>query len=230
MLFHGETSGDFAKCRLFYQATVIATFSCIFTAMVIFKTFFFNYVQNLKWGHDFHVTMYHSLLFFKWTVDAMSLIWQYCSFWCKWNSLSLSILFHHLFSWLWPKRNWKQCLCKILGDEQRALCDGIFCSGQLYLKVVAFTSKVTVWLSVLLEHTFLLFTVENLSHVVFFFQTWNARYLLSLSPRKPLTNGLARYVWNLWGIKSVNLMIPWFVDLRYIQETNWRTVYFAANS
>ena len=48
MLFHGETSGDFAKCRLFYQATVIATFSYIFTAMVIFKTFFFNYVQNLK--------------------------------------------------------------------------------------------------------------------------------------------------------------------------------------
>ena len=87
-----------------------------------------------------------------------------------------------------------------------------------------------VWLSVFLEHTFLLFTVENLSHVVFFFQTWNARYLLSLSPHKPLTNGLARYVWNLWGIKSVNLMIPWFVDLRYVQETNWRTVYFAANS
>ena len=36
MLFRGETSGDFAKCLLFYQAIVMATFSYIFTVMVIY--------------------------------------------------------------------------------------------------------------------------------------------------------------------------------------------------
>ena len=87
---------------------------------------------------------------------------------------------------------------KFWGDEQRALCYvsvvvNYYCTKRYLL----FTSKVMVWLSVFLEHTLLLFMVENPSHVVFFFQTWNARYLLSLSPHKPMTNGLARYVWNL---------------------------------
>ena len=36
MLFRGETSGDFAKCQLFYQATVMATFSYNLTVMVIY--------------------------------------------------------------------------------------------------------------------------------------------------------------------------------------------------
>ena len=35
---------------------------------------------------------------------------------------------------LTPKRNWKQCLCKILGWQTKSimLCYGIFCSGQLH--------------------------------------------------------------------------------------------------
>ena len=36
MLFRGETSGDFATRLLFYQAIVMATFSYIFTVMVIY--------------------------------------------------------------------------------------------------------------------------------------------------------------------------------------------------
>ena len=40
---------------------------------------------------------------------------------------------YHNIPWNGPKRNWKQCLCKILGWQTKSImvCYDIFCSGQL---------------------------------------------------------------------------------------------------
>ena len=46
MLVRGETSGDFAKCQLFYQATVMATFSYNLTVMVIYLFIYFELLSK----------------------------------------------------------------------------------------------------------------------------------------------------------------------------------------
>ena len=60
MLFRGETSGDFAKCLLFYQAIVMATFSYIFTVMVIYLFIY------LFFGITFIILLHEKFLQFDW--------------------------------------------------------------------------------------------------------------------------------------------------------------------
>ena len=55
-----------------------------------------------------------------------TLCWSLLNFAETLSSVSLG-------SWNGPKRNWKQCLCKILGGQTKSImgCYGVFWSGQL---------------------------------------------------------------------------------------------------